>query len=105
MGMGPAPAKSKMLDLRELKREQIDVIELNEAFAPQGIAVLRYLGLADDEVRVKPNGGSIEIGHPLGASGARADITPCGLGASAWDRVLRKSLSVSENKEITDETH
>ncbi|MFT5219376.1 MAG: 3-oxoadipyl-CoA thiolase [Planctomycetota bacterium] len=71
MGMGPAPATRKVLELCGLSLKQIDVIELNEAFAAQGIAVLRDLGLDDDDERVNPNGGAIALGHPLGASGAR----------------------------------
>ena len=72
MGIGPAPATQKVLALTGLKLEQIDVIELNEAFAAQGLAVLRLLGLKDDDARVNINGGAIALGHPLGASGARA---------------------------------
>jgi 3-oxoadipyl-CoA thiolase len=75
MGIGPAPATEKVLALTGLKLEQIDVIELNEAFAAQGIAVLRLLGLKDDDARVNPNGGAIALGHPLGASGARLATT------------------------------
>ena len=75
MGMGPAPATRKVLELTGLALAQIDVIELNEAFAAQGIAVLRDLGLADDDARVNPNGGAIALGHPLGASGARLVTT------------------------------
>jgi 3-oxoadipyl-CoA thiolase len=71
MGFGPAPAVRKLLALTGLKLNQIDVIELNEAFAAQGLAVLRDLGLQDDDERVNPNGGAIALGHPLGASGAR----------------------------------
>jgi 3-oxoadipyl-CoA thiolase len=71
MGMGPAPATRKVLALTGLKLDQIDVIELNEAFAAQGLGVLRDLGLKDDDPRVNPNGGAIALGHPLGASGAR----------------------------------
>ncbi len=71
MGFGPAPATKKLLAMTGLTLEQMDVIELNEAFASQGLAVLRDLGLADDDARVNPNGGAISIGHPLGASGAR----------------------------------
>jgi len=71
MGFGPAPAVTKVLALTGLQLEQMDVIELNEAFAAQGLAVLRALGLADDDARVNPNGGAIALGHPLGASGAR----------------------------------
>jgi 3-oxoadipyl-CoA thiolase len=75
MGIGPAPATQKVLALTGLKLEQIDVIELNEAFAAQGLAVLRLLGLQDDDPRVNPNGGAIALGHPLGASGARLATT------------------------------
>ena len=75
MGIGPAPATRKVLQLTGLKLEQLDVIELNEAFAAQGLAVLRDLGLKDDDPRVNPNGGAIALGHPLGASGARLVTT------------------------------
>jgi 3-oxoadipyl-CoA thiolase len=75
MGIGPAPATQKVLALTGLKLEQMDVIELNEAFAAQGLAVLRMLGLKDDDERVNPNGGAIALGHPLGASGARLATT------------------------------
>lgn len=71
MGIGPEPATRKLLALTGLTLDQIDVIELNEAFASQGLAVMRGLGLADDDPRVNINGGAISIGHPLGASGAR----------------------------------
>jgi len=75
MGIGPAPATRKVLELTGLRLEQMDVIELNEAFAAQGLAVLRLLGLQDDDPRVNPNGGAIALGHPLGASGARLATT------------------------------
>ena len=75
MGFGPAPAVRKVLALTGLRLDQMDVIELNEAFAAQGLAVLRDLGLADDDARVNPNGGAIALGHPLGASGARLATT------------------------------
>ena len=75
MGMGPAPATRKVLELTGLSLAQMDVIELNEAFAAQGLAVLRELGLQDDDPRVNPNGGAIALGHPLGASGARLATT------------------------------
>jgi 3-oxoadipyl-CoA thiolase len=75
MGIGPAPATQKVLQLTGLKIEQMDVIELNEAFAAQGLAVLRLLGLQDGDPRVNPNGGAIALGHPLGASGARLVTT------------------------------
>ncbi|WP_424540290.1 hypothetical protein [Sinorhizobium medicae] len=71
MGIGPAPASQKLMRLTGLKQEQFDVIELNEAFASQGLAVLRALGIADDDARVNRNGGAIALGHPLGMSGAR----------------------------------
>ena len=75
MGIGPAPATLKVLALTGLTLDQIDVIELNEAFAAQGLAVLRMLGLKDDDARVNINGGAIALGHPLGASGARLATT------------------------------
>ncbi len=75
MGIGPAPATKKMLALAGLTINQMDVIELNEAFAAQGLAVLHDLGLQDDDPRVNPNGGAIALGHPLGASGARLATT------------------------------
>ena len=75
MGIGPAPASLKVLAQAGLTLDQMDVIELNEAFAAQGLAVLRQLGLRDDDPRVNPNGGAIALGHPLGASGARLVMT------------------------------
>ena len=75
MGIGPAPASEKVLAMTGLKMSQMDVIELNEAFAAQGLAVLRMLGIADNDPRVNPNGGAIALGHPLGASGARLVMT------------------------------
>jgi acetyl-CoA acyltransferase len=75
MGIGPAPASLKVLKLAKLEIGQMDVIELNEAFAAQGLAVTRQLGLPDDAAHVNPNGGAIAIGHPLGASGARLVTT------------------------------
>ena len=75
MGMGPAPAVQKLLARTGFTLADIDVIELNEAFASQGLAVLRQLGLADDDARVNPHGGAIALGHPLGASGARLAMT------------------------------
>jgi len=75
MGIGPAPATQKVLAMTGLRLDQMDVIELNEAFAAQGLAVLRMLGLQDDDPRVNPNGGAIALGHPLGASGARLVMT------------------------------
>jgi acetyl-CoA C-acetyltransferase len=75
MGIGPAPATRKVLAITGLTLADLDVIELNEAFAAQGLAVLRDLGLNDDDPRVNPNGGAIALGHPLGASGARLATT------------------------------
>jgi 3-oxoadipyl-CoA thiolase len=75
MGIGPVPASRKVLALAKLDIGQMDVIELNEAFAAQGLAVTRQLGLPDDAAQVNPNGGAIAIGHPLGASGARLVTT------------------------------
>ena len=75
MGIGPAPATKKVLALTGLTINQMDVIELNEAFAAQGLAVLRELGVDDSDPRVNPNGGAIALGHPLGASGARLATT------------------------------
>ncbi|MCK9813707.1 3-oxoadipyl-CoA thiolase [Pseudomonas chlororaphis] len=75
MGIGPVPATRKVLALARLELADMDVIELNEAFAAQGLAVLRELGLADDDPRVNPNGGAIALGHPLGMSGARLVTT------------------------------
>ena len=101
MGIGPVPASRKALTRAGLTMDQLDVIELNEAFAAQGLAVLRDLGVADDAAHVNPNGGAIAIGHPLGASGARLVTTamyqlagPTGATRSArcalgWGRGLR----------------
>jgi acetyl-CoA acyltransferase len=75
MGMGPAPATARVLERTGLAIGQMDVIELNEAFAAQALAVLRQLGLADDARQVNPNGGAIALGHPLGMSGARLATT------------------------------
>jgi acetyl-CoA acyltransferase len=75
MGMGPAPATGKVLAQTGLTLDQIDVIELNEAFAAQGLAVLRALGVPDTDPRVNAWGGAISLGHPLGASGARLVTT------------------------------
>jgi len=75
MGIGPAPATRKVLERTGLSMSDIDVIELNEAFAAQGLAVLQELGVAFDDPRVNPNGGAIALGHPLGASGARLALT------------------------------
>ena len=71
MGIGPVPASQKLMSQLGLSQSDFDVIELNEAFASQGLATLRGLGIADDDPRVNPNGGAIALGHPLGMSGAR----------------------------------
>ncbi len=75
MGIGPVPATKQLLKRNDLSIDDIDVIELNEAFASQGLAVMRMLGIADDDPRVNPNGGAISLGHPLGMSGARLALT------------------------------
>jgi acetyl-CoA acyltransferase len=84
MGIGPLPASQKVLGMAQLEIGQMDVIELNEAFAAQGLAVLRQLGLPDDADHVNPNGGAIALGHPLGMSGARLVTT------AAWELRRRK---------------
>jgi 3-oxoadipyl-CoA thiolase len=75
MGIGPAPATNRLLERLSLQVADLDIIELNEAFAAQGLAVMRQLGLADDAAHVNPNGGAIALGHPLGMSGARLAMT------------------------------
>lgn len=75
MGIGPVPASKQLLERYGLTTDDLDVIELNEAFASQGLAVLRMLGISDDDARVNPNGGAIALGHPLGMSGARLALT------------------------------
>ena len=75
MGIGPAPASQKVLDRAGLKISDMDVIELNEAFASQALATMRELGVEDDDPRVNPNGGAIALGHPIGASGTRILVT------------------------------
>ena len=75
MGIGPAPAVERLMAQHGLSIGDIDLIELNEAFAAQGLAVMRQLGLADDAEHVNPNGGAIALGHPLGMSGTRLALT------------------------------
>jgi 3-oxoadipyl-CoA thiolase len=75
MGIGPVPSTRKLMERLGLKISDFDVIELNEAFASQGLAVMRQLGLPDDAEHVNPNGGAIALGHPLGMSGARIAMT------------------------------
>jgi 3-oxoadipyl-CoA thiolase len=75
MGIGPVPATQKLLTKLGMTIRDFDVVELNEAFAAQALAVLRQLGLSDDAENVNPNGGAIALGHPLGASGGRLMIT------------------------------
>ncbi|MDX3898934.1 MAG: 3-oxoadipyl-CoA thiolase [Sphingobium sp.] len=75
MGIGPVPAVRKLVEISGVALDKVGVIELNEAFAAQGLAVLRNLGIADDDARVNPNGGAIALGHPLGMSGARLAMT------------------------------
>ena len=75
MGIGPVPASLKALKIAGIKIKDIDIIEINEAFAAQGLASLRSLGIEDDDDRVNPNGGAIALGHPLGMSGTRLILT------------------------------
>jgi len=90
MGIGPVPSTQKLLARTGIKLDQVDVIELNEAFAAQGLAVLRQLGVRDDDARVNPNGGAIALGHPLGMSGARLVATAV---HELQDRKLRYALT------------
>jgi 3-oxoadipyl-CoA thiolase len=90
MGIGPVPATQKLMAKNGIKLEQVDVIELNEAFAAQGLAVLRELHIPDDDPRVNPNGGAIALGHPLGMSGARLVTTAV---HELQQRGLRRALT------------
>ena len=90
MGIGPAPATQKLMARLGLSIDDFGVIELNEAFAAQALAVTRELGLADDEERVNPNGGAIAIGHPLGMSGVRIALSAA---IEMNDRGARRALA------------
>jgi acetyl-CoA acetyltransferase len=90
MGVGPVPATRKLLSRNELSVDDLDVVELNEAFAAQALGVLRQLGLAEDAEYVNPNGGAIALGHPLGASGARIALTAA---IELHDRGVRRALA------------
>ena len=100
MGFGPAPATRKVLELTGIALSQIDVIELNEAFAAQGLAVLRDLGVADDDPRVNPNGGAIALGHPLGMSGARLALTATEELQQAHDRYALATMCIGVGQGI-----
>jgi acetyl-CoA acyltransferase len=90
MGIGPAPATQKLCARLRWAVGEVDLIELNEAFASQALAVLRQLGLADDAAHVNPNGGAIALGHPLGMSGARISGTA---GLELKERAARRALA------------
>jgi 3-oxoadipyl-CoA thiolase len=100
MGRGPAPATEKLLAQTGVKLSQIDVIELNEAFAAQALAVLRELKLPDDTEQVNPNGGAIAIGHPLGASGARLVLTALNQLASGGGRLALCTMCIGVGQGI-----
>jgi len=89
MGIGPVPATRKLLARSAIGIRDVDVVELNEAFAAQAVAVIRELGLPDDADHVNPNGGAIALGHPLGASGARLALTAA---LELRDRGARRAL-------------
>ena len=90
MGIGPVPATQKLLSRNGLTADQLEVVELNEAFAAQALGVLRQLGLPDDAEYVNPNGGAIALGHPLGASGARIALSAA---IELHDRGVRRALA------------
>ena len=90
MGIGPVPATQKLLARNGLTADQLDLVELNEAFAAQALGVLRQLGLPDDAEYVNPNGGAIALGHPLGASGARIALSAA---IELHDRGVRRALA------------
>jgi acetyl-CoA acyltransferase len=100
MGMGPAPATARVLERTRLRIEQLDLIELNEAFAAQALAVLRQLGLADDAPQVNPNGGAIALGHPLGMSGARLATTAVNQLAAARGRYALCTMCIGVGQGI-----
>jgi acetyl-CoA acetyltransferase len=100
MGRGPAPATEKLLAQTGMKLSQIDVIELNEAFAAQALAVLRELKLPDDSEQVNPNGGAIAVGHPLGASGARLVLTAINQLVSSGGRLALCTMCIGVGQGI-----
>ncbi|MGU3495859.1 3-oxoadipyl-CoA thiolase [Xanthobacteraceae bacterium A53D] len=100
MGIGPVPASQKLLDRLGLTQDQLDVIELNEAFASQGLASLRLLGIADDDARVNRNGGAIALGHPLGMSGARMTGTAALELAETGGRVALATMCIGVGQGI-----
>lgn len=100
MGIGPAPATEKLLQRLSLAIADLDVIELNEAFAAQGLAVMRQLGLEDEDPRVNPNGGAIALGHPLGMSGARLALTATEELQQAHDRYALATMCIGVGQGI-----
>jgi 3-oxoadipyl-CoA thiolase len=100
MGIGPAPATEKLLARLSLALADLDVIELNEAFAAQGLAVMRQLGLEDEDPRVNPNGGAIALGHPLGMSGARLALTATEELQQAHDRYALATMCIGVGQGI-----
>jgi len=100
MGIGPAPATEKLLDRLSLQIADLDIIELNEAFAAQGLAGMRQLGLEDEDPRVNPNGGAIALGHPLGMSGARLALTATEELQQAHDRYALATMCIGVGQGI-----